>query len=141
MSGTSPLAAILGFTLLTACVPPALPRDADGGTGYLITADRILRSGATDAWEALVRTSAPVNLTETPNGEPRGMSKRGRSTILLSATPLLVVDDILMSDFHYLRRIPAETVAWIRILNGADGTSRYGTGAGNGVVVVKTRPR
>lgn len=108
---------------------------------YLISAERIERSGARNGWEALARSGAPISLGETPNGEPRSLNRRGRTSITLSSTPLLVVDDVLMADFHYLRRIPAETIEFIRILNGATGTMRYGTGAGNGVVVVQTRAR
>ena len=128
---------------ILACVPPAANRgDDDGGAGgYLITAERIRRTGATDAWEALVRTHAPIRLDETPNGEPAGLSRRGQNSLVLSSTPMLVVDEVIMSDFIYLRRIPAESIAYIRILNGAEGTMRYGTGAGNGVVVVRTEAR
>lgn len=124
-----------------ACVPATSRRDASQGPGYLITAERIRESGAADAWEALVRTHAPLGLNETPNGEPYALTRRGRNSIMLSSTPLLVVDEVVMSDFLYLRRIPAESIAFIRILNGSDGTLHYGTGAGNGVVVVKTEAR
>lgn len=126
-----------------ACTAPAHRRDASspGDGGYLITAERIRESGAADAWEALVRTHAPIRLDETPNGEPAGLSRRGQNSLVLSSTPMLVVDEVIMTDFVYLRRIPAESIAYIRILNGAEGTMRYGTGAGNGVVVVRTEAR
>jgi hypothetical protein len=126
-----------------AACAPAASRSANEAAddSYLISAERIRRSGATNGWEALARSGAPVSMGETPNGEPRSLNRRGRNSIMLSSTPLLVVDDIRMADFHYLRRIPAETIVFIRILSGASGTLRYGTGGGNGVVVVQTRAR
>jgi hypothetical protein len=38
----------------------------------------------------------------------------------------------------YLKEIPAETISKIQIFSGVSGTTRYGTGAGNGVVLVST---
>ena len=124
-----------------ACVPSAGRGSGSGGEGYLISAERIRESGATDAWEALVRTNAHLGLNENASGEPIALSHRGRNSIALSSTPLLVVDEVVMADFRYLRRIPAESIAFIRILNGSEGTMRYGTGAGNGVIVVETEAR
>lgn len=134
-------AVLLVLLLSVAGCAPAASRSAASGAeeGHLITRERIQRSGAKNGWDALSRTGAPVSLSETPAGEPRSLNRRGRNSIRLSSTPLLVVDNVLMADFHYLRRIPAETIEYIRILNGASGTMRYGTGAGNGVVVVETR--
>ena len=142
MRNTLVLACCAPMLLVSAaCIPAATQRDPDDGTGYLISAQRIRETGATNAWDALMRSGAPIGMGESPSGEPRNLSRRGRNSLFLSSTPLLVVDDVRMVDFHYLRRIPAETIAYIRILNGVDGTGRYGTGSANGVVVVRTQPR
>lgn len=131
----------LPLLLAVACIAPQARTESANGPGYLISADRIRQTGAKDAWEALVRSHAPLGLNESANGEPIAMTHRGRNSIMLSSTPLLVVDEVIMTDFVYLRRIPAESIAWIRILSGAEGTMRYGTGAGNGVIVVETEAR
>lgn len=132
---------VLPLLLAVACIAPKARTESANGPGYLISADRIRQTGARDAWEALVRAHAPLGLNENANGEPIAMTHRGRNSIMLSSTPLLVVDEVVMTDFVYLRRIPAESIAWIRILSGAEGTMRYGTGAGNGVIVVETEAR
>lgn len=112
--------------------------DAAPTEGKLITANMIERSGADNAWEALQRNGTHLSLRETANGEPTKMTYRGHNSIVLSSTPLLVVDGARMVEFTYLRNVPAVMIDNIRVLNGISGTKYYGTGGGNGVVVVTT---
>jgi hypothetical protein len=44
-----------------------------------------------------------------------------------------------MTDPLYLRDIPTSTLLSIRMLNGIDGATYYGTNAGAGVILVSTR--
>lgn len=115
-----------------------LPNDADPG-GKVITAEMIERSGATDAWEALRRNSTHLTFRENARGQPTSLTYRGRSSIHLSAAPLVMLDGIRVSDFTILHNIPAPTIAVIRVLTGLEGTKYYGTGGGNGVIVIQTK--
>jgi len=107
--------------------------------GYLLTAEQVRRTGANNAWDVLRRSGAPLSISEDRNGNPGRVRKRGNSSINLSNTPLLVVDEVQMADITYLREIPAASIHSIRIFSGTQGTIRYGTGSGNGVIVVTTR--
>ena len=103
----------------------------------LITHEDIKRTGAKDAWDALHRAGSFLNLVER-----RGQiaaTYRGRTSLLMSAEVLVVIDDVMMLDLSSLRDVQAERIAWIRIMSGAEGTSLYGTAAGNGVIVVRTK--
>lgn len=103
----------------------------------LITQNEIMRSGATDAWDALHRAGSFLNLTER-----RGQiaaTFRGRASLLANPEVLVVIDDVMMLDLASLREVQAERIAWIRVLSGAEGTTLYGTAGGNGVIVVRTR--
>lgn len=109
--------------------------------GRVITAEQIRNSGATNAWEALRRVGTHLAMRETANGQPARLMNRGPSSILLSNEPLVVIDGVRMIDFRTLNTVPANIISSIRILAGHEGTTRYGTGAGNGVIVVETKPR
>jgi outer membrane cobalamin receptor len=138
-----PTCPVVAFLLLTSLGGCGTLRPANIGTpvqaGRLITAEQIKNSGAVDAWDALRRKANYLSLRETYSGEPTRLSSRGRSSILLSEIPLVVVDGIRIADFRHLRQIPAATVASIRILNGVEGTAHYGTSGGNGVILVRTK--
>lgn len=109
--------------------------------GKLITAEQIQRSGARDAWEALKRSGTHLSMREAYAGEPTRMTYRGRSSVRLSPTPLLIVDGAQTSDFTYLKQIPAAGIASIRVLTGVSGTKYHGTGGGNGVIEIRTKTR
>jgi len=109
----------------------------------LITREDIVRSGATDAFEALRLANTHVSLSEargqmTLTHQVQATS-RGRSSLLLSAQMLLVVDDVQRLDVSALHEIPADNVAWIRVLTSLEATPIYGTEGGNGAIVVRTR--
>jgi outer membrane cobalamin receptor len=107
----------------------------------VITAEQIRKSGATDAWDALRRVGTHLSMRESSTGQPARLGNRGQSSLLLSSEPLVVIDGVRMVDFRSLNSVPAEIISSIRILAGYEGTTRFGTGAGNGVIVVETRPR
>lgn len=109
-------------------------------SGRVITREQIRRSGAVDAWQALRHFATFLEIKENRRGDGGRVYQRGRGSFLLSSELMLIVDEIQVADFQYLKQIPAETVDYIRVLQGAEGTAQYGTGAGNGVVVVRTGP-
>lgn len=107
----------------------------------VITADEIARSQVSDAWDLLQHTGL-FRLQESANGTPTQLrSRRGRSSIVLrdSDTPLLVVDGTRVDDIGILRQITAQSILVVRIMNGRDGTTYYGTNAGAGVIIIDTK--
>lgn len=78
-------------------------------------------------------------MSETRSGAPGRVRKRGDSSIYLNNTPLLVVDEVRMNDLAYLREIPVTAIHTLQVISGTQGTTRYGTGSGNGVIIVTTR--
>jgi outer membrane cobalamin receptor len=103
--------------------------------GRLITSEEIEASGATTAWDVLRRLGTHLTLNETGSGRAASIRHRGSSSVNLSNAPMVLVDGI-RHEPSALQQVPAGRIREIRILNGVTGTSRYGTGAGNGVIVV-----
>jgi outer membrane cobalamin receptor len=112
-------------------------RSSGKAQGRLITSDHIAASGAQTAWEVL-RRAGVLSMQESPRGEPRAMRMRGRSSVFLDDTPIVVLDGVRMSDIGILREIRANTIATIEIMSGVEGTGRHGTGAGGGAIVIRT---
>jgi outer membrane cobalamin receptor len=122
-----------------ACGTRAAPmRDADHA-GRVITEAQIARSGATNAWDALRRAGTGLTVVESGAGRPRALGRRGNNSVLLSSAPVVVLDGIKVNDLQTLQKVPADLIFEIRILNGAEGTRRFGTGSGNGVIMITTR--
>ena len=103
----------------------------------LILADEIAQSGATTAWEVVLRSSH-MSTTSTANGEPSRMWLRGRGSIYIRETPVVVVDGVESVDIQILSQIRADRIAWIRVLTGTASTARFGTEGGAGAVIVQT---
>lgn len=55
------------------------------------------------------------------------------------AGAVVYVDNVRRGGPETLRSIPRENVLDIRYLNGADATTMYGTGHGDGAILVRTR--
>ena len=113
------------------------PRSYDPPGEQLILHDEIIKSGAVDAWEAVRRLSHMTTST-TASGGPSRMYRRGHGSIVIRETPMVVVDGIQATDLQILTQVRADQIAWIRILTGAAGTTRYGAGGGAGAVIVQT---
>ena len=131
----------LVLLIVAGCASHRAERDPFTSADRLITAAAIERSGARNGWEALRSVGTYMKLREDARGNPSSLTTRGHSSIVLSASPLLLVDGAHIENFDYLRDIPAFSIESIRILDGTEGTRYFGTGAGNGVIMVSTRTR
>jgi outer membrane receptor protein involved in Fe transport len=119
-------------------VRPTLLRQPDGSR--LIPADVIAQYGSVSVWEVLRKCDVGFRLQESASGMPIALSsRRGRSSILLDETPVVVLDGVRLLDSRVLYDITASSVASIRVLSGIDGTTFYGTNSGAGVIIITTK--
>jgi len=130
-------ALVAGCVAAGGCGHNVRPRSYDPPGEQLILHDEIVKSGAMDAWDA-VRRLSHMTTTTTASGDPSRMYRRGRSSIVIRETPVVVVDGIQATDLHLLTEVRADQIAWIRILTGAASTTRYGAAGGAGAVIVQT---
>ena len=52
---------------------------------------------------------------------------------------MVLVDNIKVLDVASLDDLPAGVITRIQVLSGLDGTTLYGTGATDGVILISTR--
>jgi TonB-linked SusC/RagA family outer membrane protein len=98
----------------------------------------IIKIQSFNALEGLRGKAAGVNIfsnTGQPGGELRVVI-RGISTINASASPLYVVDGVVMSDFNLLNPNDIES---IEVLKDASSAAIYGARGANGVILVTTK--
>ncbi len=135
------LRAIVTLAVLAACKSfhPTPVTAHDDGDRIVITEAMIARSGGQTAWEVLRREAPQLSFRENRNGQPTGMQRRGRSSILLNDTPMVLIDGVRNQDIRSLQQIPASMLLSIEVLTGIEGTTYYGTDAVGGVIVIKTK--
>jgi outer membrane receptor for ferrienterochelin and colicin len=141
------LAATLQTTLLAALTTGFFgcstfrpsPKRIQSGSGRVITAETIEKTGARTAWEAMQQTVRFITFDETSRGQPDRIRRRGSSSLLLFEDMPVFLDDVRMLDILDLDKIPAAQIERIRVLNGIDATTYYGTGAGDGVILIYTK--
>lgn len=109
-------------------------------TGSISTAkgSDIIKAQSFNALEGLKGKAAGVNIfsnTGQPGGEMRVII-RGIATINASASPLYVVDGVVMSNFQFLNPNDIES---IEVLKDASSAAIYGARGANGVVLVTTK--
>lgn len=109
-------------------------------TGSISTAkgDDIIKSQSFNALDGLKGKVAGVNIfsnTGQPGGEMRVVI-RGLSTVNASASPLYVVDGVVMTDFQLLNPNDVESV---EVLKDASSSAIYGARGANGVIMVTTK--
>lgn len=101
--------------------------------GRTVTAEQIAESGARTAWDALRLFSGHIRV------EGNRIAARGTSSIHLSSEPMVIMDGVRLAEHGVLRDVSARHVASIQLIRGPDATTHYGTGAGHGVLVIRTR--
>lgn len=110
----------------------------DPRVGHLITQEQILRSGATNAWEAMKFTVRSHYFGDYRGQPVRITTNRGVGSLFLREEPLIFIDGARLNDIFELHTIPVSHLLRIRVLNGADGTTYFGTNATAGVILITT---
>ncbi len=123
----------------TACAIRPRPAVPDAGTGTVITAEEIAATEATTMWEALQRTVRYANFGESSTGNPVRVHRRGFSSISLTEDMPIYIDRVQVRDISILDALPAADIEQIQVLSGVDATTYYGTNAGDGVILIRTR--
>jgi hypothetical protein len=109
---------------------PILIACASGGTtAQVITAPELSRSRATSAYDAIRQIRPEMLRTRDP----------GTLVYFKTNRPLVAVDNTLVGGVEVLRAIPVHKVARIEFVNAWLAAKRYGTGFGNGVMLIETR--
>ena len=119
--------------------PPAAQDLVNPVGTRMVTAKQIEATGAKTAWDALRFTVPNYGFRETNRGTPARVLHRGRSSLLLDDQPRVFLDGTRLTDYFVLDQMPAHDVFSIEVLTGIEGTTYYGTGAGNGVIRIRTK--
>lgn len=135
--GTATCMAML--LLSTACGIRPRPAVPDARTGTVISAEEIAATEATTMWEALQRTVRYANFGESSSGVPARVHRRGFSSISLTEDMPIYIDRIQVRDLTILDALPAADIEQIQVLSGVEATTYYGTNAGDGVILIRTR--
>lgn len=115
--------------LAIAACGPTKPGRAAPQSRYLITADEIAKSNASNAYEAVERL------------RPAFFQTRGSQSIQNTAppTPMVYVDGMKYGTVQSLMTLPAVTIISIQYMNALDATQRFGIGNDGGAIVVTTK--
>ena len=118
------LVAALGpLPILVACASSGLDRN-------VITAPELSRSRATSAYDAIRQIRPELLRARDP----------GALVYFRASRPLVAVDNTVVGGVEVLRAIPVAKVARIEFVDGWKATKAYGSGFGNGVMLIETRP-
>lgn len=112
-------------------------RASDNLGGQLITAEVIRTSGLSTGWDVLRRFGNHLTLDEK-GGEPVRVARRGRESVYLAESPLLIVDGVKVRNFRILTTLPARDIESMRILSAMESNVRYGMQAASGAIIVQT---
>lgn len=116
--------ALSPLPILIACASGGATRDPS-----VITAPELGRSRATNTYEA-IRHIRPELLRSRESG----------SLLLFTARrPVVAVNDTVVGGVEVLRALPVEKVARIEYVSAWVAANRYGSGFGNGIVLVTKR--
>lgn len=128
-------------------------KDDDLSSTSIVKVDQLQKSGEAGVLQALSGKTSGVNITRN-SGDPGAgayIQIRGQNTILGDSSPLIVVDGAIVSNNSIgggtagvvqqsrLNDINQEDIESISVLKGASAAAVYGTGAANGVIVIKTK--
>ena len=135
-------------------------KDDDISSATVIKTDIVNRSGEPNLLQGLAGKTSGVLITQSA-GDPGAsafIQIRGQNTILGNSSPLIIVDGIPISNSTFagntgtvggttsgvvqqsrLNDIPAADIESMTVLKGAAAAAVWGSGAANGVIVIKTK--
>ena len=122
-----------------ACTPRRVTESRASGS-QVVSSERIAASNARTAWDALRLTVNGITFLESGRtSAPARMRHRGTSSLVLRDHPLIYIDEVRIADVAVLRNMPASDLESIHVFSGIDATTYYGTNAGDGVILLRTR--
>ena len=128
-------------------------KDDDLSSTSVVKVAQLQKSGEAGVLQGLSGKTSGVNITRN-SGDPGAgayIQIRGQNTILGDSSPLIVLDGAIISNSSIgggtagvvqqsrLNDINPEDIESISVLKGASAAAIYGTGAANGVLVIKTK--
>ena len=128
-------------------------KDEDLGSTSIVKVAQLQKSGEAGILQGLSGKTSGVNVTRN-SGDPGAgayIQIRGQNTILGASSPLIVIDGAIISNNAVgagtdgvvqqsrLNDINQEDIESVTVLKGASAAAVYGTGAANGVIVIKTK--
>ncbi len=125
--------------VVLACAPRSSDQAApQRDSAQYVTAAEIRGSGASTAWEALKFTVRTHRFSDYQGIPVSIQSSRGQGSLTLREEPQVFLDGVRLTDITLLRMIPAGNLFSIEVLTGPDATTRYGTSAVAGVILLET---
>jgi len=112
-------------------LPVLIACASGGGAGNpsVITAPELSRSGSANAYEAIRHIRPELLRHRDP----------GALLLFTARTPAVAVDNTLVGGVEQLRGIALDEVARIEYVGASDAARRYGSGFGDGVMLIETR--
>jgi hypothetical protein len=111
------------FPILIACA------STGASNANVITAPELSHSKAGNAYDAIRQIRPDMLRTRDP----------GTMVYFKARQPIVAVDNTLVGGVDVLRTLPTNKVARIEYVNSWLAAKRYGTGFGNGVMLIETR--
>ncbi|RMA57101.1 SusC/RagA family TonB-linked outer membrane protein [Ulvibacter antarcticus] len=145
-------AAVLEEVVITA-IGLEKKKDDDLSSATTIQAETIVKSGEAGVATALAGKTSGVNVIRS-SGDPGAgafIQIRGANSISGADEPLYVIDGVLINNTNFgagvagvseqsrLNDFSSEDIESVTVLKGASAVAVYGTGAANGVIVIKTK--
>ena len=115
-------------------------KDLTGSISSLDT--RIIESSAASTITQMIQGQLPGVSVTLGDGSPGATSKieiRGASTLDGNSSPLIVVDDVPMSEDYDINMLNPYDVQQLDVLKGASATAIYGSRAAGGVIMITTK--
>ncbi len=128
-------------------------KDEDLSSATTVEAKSLQRSGESGIIQGLAGKTSGLKITKN-NGDPGAgayIQIRGQNTITGSASPLIIVDGVPISNTSVgngvdgvaqqsrLNDISSDDIESVTVLKGASAAAVWGTGAANGVIVITTK--
>ena len=128
-------------------------KDDDLSSTSVVQVDQLQKSGESGVLQGLSGKTSGVNITRN-SGDPGSgayIQIRGQNTINGDNSPLIVLDGAIISNSNIggntagvvqqsrLNDINQDDIESISVIKGASAAAIYGTGAANGVLVIKTK--
>lgn len=128
-------------------------KDEDLSSSTAVDVDALKKSGETGVIQSLTGKTSGLLITRSTGDPGAGayIQIRGQNTILGSGSPLIILDGVPISNSSVgsgtagvvqqsrLNDINPDDIESVTVLKGAAAAAVYGTGAANGVLVIKTK--